>query len=605
MINNAQNNPQNNFVNNAQNNQQINMINNAQNNPQNNFINNPQNNPLNKPPVVNPANNFKNISRNMDKDFQFNRIDNYKTKIDKKNYANNPELLVDAAISFLFSIDKLRIFFGKNKNIDFQSFKTIIMTNVGQNIKKMKTYEEIFSELLSKADPNNLISKDYYNQTQQYDEEKGRKNFLEKHDKSGILQKMFFIPLEEKIYCNSCRIDTFQFNYNKFIVLNNLQNNSLAQIVFGKKSEHHEGKLCNFCNGQKTKLTIERKYLNHPEWLIVIVEPSQINNLIIDDSFLYIKNENKAYKLVKFIDAYTNSLYFINEKTNKFCNRFDNIRFHRNEQLASKRPAVLFYNLNNDFNNNNLPNNKQIVPNQNNNFANIAQANAQQNLNNMNPANINQQNIQQQQQKINFQNNPQGFSNNINQQPNAFNKNNQNINQQNMFQQNQGQNFSQQNMLPQQNFIPSQNIQNGQNMNLNNGFNNNFAQNNISNPNTNNFINGINIGMNNLNMNMMNNMNLMNNMNMQGNFSNNNELVNFNNIIVIQFTSTDQKIQRGIKCLPSHKFVEVEEKLYQIYPEYRTTNNSFVTEGRPIIRFQTIAENNIKDGQVVQLIREE
>ena len=151
-------------------------------------------------------------------------------------------------------------------------------------------------------------------------------------------------------------------------------------------------------------------------------------------------------------------------------------------------------------------------------------------------------------------------------------------------------------------------MQNGQNMNLNTGFNNNFVQNNISNPNTNNFINGINIGMNNLNMNnmnFMNFMNFMNNMNIQGNFSNINELVNFKDIIVIQFTSTDQKIQRGIKCLPSHKFVEVEEKLYQIYPEYRTTNNSFVTDGRVVIKFQTIAENNIKDGQVVQLIREE
>ena len=110
--------------------------------------------------------------------------------------------------------------------------------------------------------------------------------------------------------------------------------------------------------------------------------------------------------------------------------------------------------------------------------------------------------------------------------------------------------------------------------------------------------------MNNLNMNMMNNKNM--NLNMQNNLPNNNiKLVDYDNIIVIQFISTDLRLNRGIKCLPSHKFAEVEEKLYQIYPEYRTTNNSFVTDGRPIIRFQTIAENNIKDGQVVQLIREE
>ena len=31
-------------------------------------------------------------------------------------------------------------------------------------------------------------------------------------------------------------------------------------------------------------------------------------------------------------------------------------------------------------------------------------------------------------------------------------------------------------------------------------------------------------------------------------------------------------------------------------------NNNFITNGRPVIRFHTIAENNIKDGQVVQII---
>ena len=608
MINNAQFNQQNNFINNAQNNQQINMINNAQNNQQNNFINNAQNNSLNKAPVVNPANNFKNISRNMDKDFQFNRIDNFKTKIDKNNYANNPELLVDAALSFLFSIDKLKIFFEKNKNIDFQSFKTIIMTNVGQNIKKMKTYEEIFSEILSKADPNNLISKDYYNQTQGYDEEKGRKKFLEKHDKSGILQKMFFIPLEEKIFCHKCRMDYFFFDYNKYIILKDSQINLLNKIILGKETETCEKNLCNFCNGNITKLTIEKECLNLPEWLIVIVEPTQINNLIIN-SFLYIIDKNNIiYNLHKFIEDKTNSLYYINTKNNEFCNKFDNIRFYDDEKISSKRPAVLFYYLNKNNINNNSENNIQKIPN-NNNIINNNQINIEKNVNNINCSNINQQNIEQ--QKFNQNNITNINNNNMNQQNNNFqnlnksnpaqpNNNNQNLNQQN-FEQN-GQNMNMNN-----NFI--NNNGNWMNMqNQNNFFNNNMMNNMFQNNNINNCINDINIGMNNLNMNMMNNMNnmnLMNNMNMQGNFSNNNELVNFNNIIVIQFTSTDQKIQRGIKCLPSHKFVEVEEKLYQIYPEYRTTNNSFVTDGRVVIKFQTIAENNIKDGQVVQLIREE
>ena len=66
----------------------------------------------------------------------------------------------------------------------------------------MKTYDDIFSELLTKIAPNNIINKEYYNQNEQYDEEKGKKFFLEKYKKGNITQKMFLIPKEEKIHCN-------------------------------------------------------------------------------------------------------------------------------------------------------------------------------------------------------------------------------------------------------------------------------------------------------------------------------------------------------------------------------------------------------------------
>ena len=101
------------------------------------------------------------------------------------------------------------------------------------------------------------------------------------------------IPKEEKIHCSKCDMNTFQFDYSQFIIIKDSRMNLLNQTLFKKQIESKEGKLCNFCNGQITKLTIERKYLSLPEWLIVIVEPSQIINLMISDSFLYIKHENK------------------------------------------------------------------------------------------------------------------------------------------------------------------------------------------------------------------------------------------------------------------------------------------------------------------------
>ena len=44
---------------------------------------------------------------------------------------------------------------------------------------------------------------------------------------------------------------------------------------------------------------------------------------------------------------------------------------------------------------------------------------------------------------------------------------------------------------------------------------------------------------------------------------NNNQPVNFKDIMVINFVSTDQKISCGIQCLKTETFAEVEERLYQ------------------------------------------
>ena len=92
---------------------------------------------------------------------------------------------------------------------------------------------------------------------------------------------------------------------------------------------------------------------------------------------------------------------------------------------------------------------------------------------------------------------------------------------------------------------------------------------------------------------------------LQNQLKNNNKkdnLVNFDNILFIHFISLDQKINCGIKCLKTDTFAEVEEKLYQKYEEYRETNNNFITNGKVVLRFKKICENNIKDGDKIQLI---
>ena len=86
------------------------------------------------------------------------------------------------------------------------------------------------------------------------------------------------------------------------------------------------------------------------------------------------------------------------------------------------------------------------------------------------------------------------------------------------------------------------------------------------------------------------------------NNGNNNQPVNFKDIMVINFVSTDQKISCGIQCLKTETFAEVEERLYQQYEEYREKNYNFITKGRLVLRFKKIFENNIQNQDKVQLL---
>ena len=84
----------------------------------------------------------------------------------------------------------------------------------------------------------------------------------------------------------------------------------------------------------------------------------------------------------------------------------------------------------------------------------------------------------------------------------------------------------------------------------------------------------------------------------------NNINVNFNDIVNVHFISTDQRINYPINCLKTDTFAQVEEKLYQKYEEYREKNNNFIGKGRLILRFKKICENQIEDGDKIQLLVE-
>ena len=94
----------------------------------------------------------------------------------------------------------------------------------------------------------------------------------------------------------------------------------------------------------------------------------------------------------------------------------------------------------------------------------------------------------------------------------------------------------------------------------------------------------------------------MNNINLN---NSNNKMINLNNLKCINFISNDQKIYYAIPCSGDSIFAEIEEQLYKKFPEYRETNNTFVADGKTILRFKTINDNKIGTGFPVMLIKPE
>ena len=86
------------------------------------------------------------------------------------------------------------------------------------------------------------------------------------------------------------------------------------------------------------------------------------------------------------------------------------------------------------------------------------------------------------------------------------------------------------------------------------------------------------------------------------NSNNRNPMVNYNEMMCVNFISTDQKVHFAVPCAPDNIFAEVEEKLYQEFPEYRETNNNFLANGQFVLRFKTIAQNRIGGGLPVTLV---
>ena len=79
------------------------------------------------------------------------------------------------------------------------------------------------------------------------------------------------------------------------------------------------------------------------------------------------------------------------------------------------------------------------------------------------------------------------------------------------------------------------------------------------------------------------------------------ELSNGEKLISVIFTSSDQNMFYSIICKNTQKFIELEKKLYNDYPEYSKSDNYFMINGNRVDKTKSLDENKIRNNDVIIL----
>ena len=343
---------------------------------------------------------------------------NFITSINTQTKGTTPEHLLNALLLGLFQIKPLKMGLNNNQNLNFISFKEKIVNMLGNKLGKFNSPFNLLNEIISKLETFFGMKdiKYSFDQAEQFDGKKRKEKFLTYHINGNILQKYILIPKEEKINCTQCFVNSYQYKYERFIYINKILKKGLSELIFVSYKEDKLSKVCNFCNGRETKCVIENKIIDFPRVLIIVIAKNYVNTFSFKDNVNLSNNDNSiSYSLNHFIEAETNSFYFICKGQEGQCQKFENNQLFNLEKVINKKPITLFYYLTRKNNNISMQQQQQNI-------------NMQNNINNMNinsPNNFmmnnfnNQGNNQQvQSNNMNMPSKPNNIVNNMNSSPN-------------------------------------------------------------------------------------------------------------------------------------------------------------------------------------------
>ena len=78
---------------------------------------------------------------------------------------------------------------------------------------------------------------------------------------------------------------------------------------------------------------------------------------------------------------------------------------------------------------------------------------------------------------------------------------------------------------------------------------------------------------------------------------------NYKDIKFVTFVSMDSSVQWGIKSLSKDVSDKLKEKQQKKNENLKDANNMLIVKSKPILSFEKINENNIKDGESHQLFK--
>ena len=79
------------------------------------------------------------------------------------------------------------------------------------------------------------------------------------------------------------------------------------------------------------------------------------------------------------------------------------------------------------------------------------------------------------------------------------------------------------------------------------------------------------------------------------------QLIEGEKLLTVIFVSLDNKINYSVLCKNTNKFNEIENMLYDAYPEYAETENNFTVNGKNVNKYESLEINNIKNNDRITL----